>query len=436
MVHRTEETGGMNASGLMEKYLHSQGALLYDEGRFDAAISFFEKAVALDDQSYTRYHLCLAYAEKKDFAKALREINRAIELNPSVAKYYHRRGLIWESIGDRARAAEDQSRATKLDANYTRIGEIRSSYSAIEQAFSNVDMLEWCSTLRVKDRELSRVVRGFEESLKKISEAVETASCLLPCPSYCCHFEGETVRHGVHIGAWKLSEIRRFLKEKNLCEGDFLGRIPFTGEHLLRLVPPHYVLKERDEKFVYYPKRSEGRLGKADLSQIPKAKDYQELLWISEKSRACVFLCGGRCLIHDLGNESGLPACKEFLCMTGFVFAVLRHLEIVETSQLQNMSMADLNRLGVEALLILHETMYDDHLTRLKNSGYKALKAAVQADAMEESGEVQQYLAEYRRLTAEYENLFATQREDASGKIRNRLKGNAEKEKSEGGGKE
>jgi len=428
-VHKTEEMGGINASGLMEKYLHSQGALLYDEGRFDEAISFFEKAVALDDQSYTRYHLCLAYAEKKDFVKALCEINRAIELNPSVAKYYHRRGLIWESIGDRARAAEDQMRAARLDVNYMRVEQIRSSYSAIEQAFLNVEMLEWCKTLRVKDGDLSRVVRDFEESLKEISEVVETASCLLPCPSYCCHFEGETVRHGVHIGAWKLSEIRRYLKEKNLHEGDFLGRIPFTGEeHLVRLVPPHHVVKEGREKFVYYPKRSERKLDEADLSQVPKAKDYQELLWINEKSRACVFLRESRCIIHDLGNEPGLPACKEFLCMTGFVFAVLRHLGIVEASQLQTMRMDNLNRFGVEALVILRETMYHDHLTRLRTARYEALKAAVQADAMEESEEVEKSIAECRRLTVEYENLFATQREEAIREVQSVLRTGSRKD--------
>ncbi len=422
-MHKTEEMSGAEALSLMEKYLHSQGAVLYEEGRFDEAISFFEKAVALDDQSYTRYHLCLTYIEKKDFVQALREINRAIELNHSVAKYYHRRGLIWESMGDGARAEEDQKKATRLDANYARVERIRSSYRAIEQSFSNVEMLEWCSTLRVKSGELSGVVRDFEESLKKIGEAIETASCLLPCPSYCCHFEGETIRHGVHIGAWKLSEIRRFLKEKNLCESDFLGRIPFTGEeHIVRLIPPHYVVKERHEKFVYYPKRSEKRLDKAFLQSVPKAKDYQELLWISEKSRACVFLRESRCMIHDLGNEPGLPACKEFLCMTGFMFAVLRHLGIVEASQFQTMSMADLNRLGVEALLILHETMYDDHLTRLKNSGYEALKAAVQADTRRAAGEVDRCITEYRKLTQEHRNLFESRREEAMREVQTLLR--------------
>jgi tetratricopeptide (TPR) repeat protein len=233
-----------NEAGLREKYLHSQGAALYDEGHFDEAIDFFERAIALDDQPYTHYHLCLTYIEKKDLDKALREINRAIELNPSVAKYYHRRSRIWQARGDRAQAGEDLHRAIGLDENYEHIQEIRSSYGTIEQAFSNVVMLEWCGSVQAKRGELSSILRELGESLRQARKAVETASCALPCPAYCCHFSGETIRHGVHIGAWKLSAIRSFLNDKHLCESDFLGRIPFTGEeHLVRLIPPHHAVK-------------------------------------------------------------------------------------------------------------------------------------------------------------------------------------------------
>jgi tetratricopeptide (TPR) repeat protein len=405
-------------TGLREKYLHSQGAARYDEGRFDEAIDFFERAIALDDQSYTHYHLCLTYIEKKDLEKALREINRAIELNPSVAKYYHRRSRIWQSKGDHTRAGEDLDRAIVLDENYAHIEEVRSSYGTIEQAFSNVEMLEWCGTVQAKREELSSILREFGESLRRARQAVETASCALPCPAYCCHFSGETIRHGVHIGAWKLSAIRSFLKDENLCESDFVGRIPFTGEeHLVRLIPPHHAVKERKEEFVYYPKRGSKALGKAMLQGLPKGKDYQELLWINEKSRACAFLYEHRCMIHDLGGESGLPACKEFLCMTGFMFVVLDHLGMIEESQLRTRSMAQLNRLSIKALLILGRTLYDERLTRLRSAGYEALKAAVEADAREASDEVDRCIPNYRRLKEEYENLFAAQSEVARREI-------------------
>jgi tetratricopeptide (TPR) repeat protein len=423
MAHKSDAVRDADTLGLMEKYLHSQGAALFEKGCFDEAADFFERAAALDDQSYTRYHLCLVCIEKKDYERALSEINRAIELNPSVAKYYHRRSQIWHSMGEGTRAGEDHERAIRLDANYACAEQIRSSYSAVEKAFSNVDMLEWCGTVRANSGELGSIVRDFEESLKKLHETVETASCSLPCPAYCCHFEGETIRHGVHIGAWKLSAIRSFLKEKSLPEGGFLGRMPFTGEeHLARLIPPHHVVKEHGEEFVYYPKRGKKALGKALLRHLPKGRDYQELLWINEKSRACSFLTEGKCVIHDLGDEPGLPACKEFLCMTGFVFAVLRHLGMIERTQLVARSMADLNQLAAEALLILGRTLYGDRLIRLRAEVYESLKAAVEADAGEESDEAARCITTYRRLTEDYENLFATQKELAKREIENRLR--------------
>ena len=404
--------------GLMEKYLHSQGAALYDEGRLDEAIELFHKAIALDDQSYTRYHLCLAYLEKKAFDRALDEISRAIELNPAVAKYYYRRSLIWQSKGDRASADKDYERAMALDPNYGRVEEIRSCYSAVEGAFSDIQMLDWCSGVRVASEELRNIVQGLQESLQEVHRTIQDASCTLPCSAYCCHFSGETIRHGVHIGPWKLSAIRNFLKDKGLPEGDYLDRLRFTGEeHLVRLIPPHHVVREQGQGFVYYPKRSKRVLDKALLVDLPKGRDYQELLWINEDSRACVFLHEGKCRIHDLADEPSLPACKEFLCMTGFVFVLLKYLGLVDASQIERRGMGELNRLAVEAVLILGQTLYNERLTRLRIARYEALKAAVEADTLGAPEEVARSIKEYRRLTEEYENVFVTQKELARQEI-------------------
>ncbi len=415
---KSNSSGHANEAGLMEKYLHSKGAALYDEGRIDEAIDFFQRAIALDDQPYTRYHLCLAHIKRGDFDKALREINRAIELNPSVAKYYYRRSEIHRSLGDGAEAGEDRGRAIGLDENYANIEQIRSSYGTVEQAFSNVEMEEWCRAARVRRAELNRLVRDLGESLERSREAVEAASCALPCPAYCCHFSGETIRHGVHIGAWKLSAIRSFLKEKKLAEDRYMARIRFTGEDfLVALIPPHYVLKERAERFVYYPRRGRKALGKRRMDGLPKGREYQELLWINEKSKACAFLSEGRCMIHDVGGEPGLPSCKEFLCMTGYLFVVLGYLGMIDVSQLRSRSMLKLNRLAVKALLILAGTLYGERLVRLRTEGYEALKAAVEADRRAAPDEVDRCISRYRRLTEEYGNLFAAQKEVAKREI-------------------
>jgi hypothetical protein len=409
--------------GLMEKYLHSQGAALYDEGRWDEAIELFHKAIALDDQCYTRYHLCLAYLEKKEFDRALHEINRAIELNPSVAKYYYRRSLIWQSKGDRASADQDYERAMALDPNYGRVEEIRASYSAIERAFSDTQALEWWSAARVKSEELRSIVQELEESLQEGRRAIEDASCTLPCSAYCCHFSGETIRHGVHIGPWKLSAIRNVLKDEGLPENDYLDRMRFTGEeHLVRLIPPHHVVRERGQDFVYYPKRSKRMLDKALLEDLPKGRDYQDLLWINENSRACAFLHEGKCSIHDLADEPSLPACKEFLCMTGFVFVVLSHLGLVDQAQIEARPMAALNRLAVEALFILTDTLYNAPMARLGADMVGVLKAATEADAEDDTAEVRRHIEDYRRLKQVHDQAFANAKQLARQEIHDRLR--------------
>jgi len=311
--------------GMMEKYLHSQGAILYEEKRFDEAIVFFQKAIELDDQPYSHYHMSLIHKERMEFDKALQEIARAIRMSPSVPEYYHERGVVWGLKGDRNRASRDYKRAIKIDDNYRRIALIRSSATIINLAFTNL---------------------------------AQRSCPILSCPAYCCHFTGEPLRHGVYIGAGKLYAIRKFLSKKGLQEDGFMKRLPYKGEdHLSLLVPPNYILKEHGNGFVYYPGRRAHFLDRVALKDLPKGRDYQTLMWINEKARPCAFLNEKQCLIHSTGDETGLDSCKQFFCMTGFVFLVLEHLGIVNKTQLQSKTMGELNRIAVESLLILSKTI-------------------------------------------------------------------------------
>lgn len=310
---------------MIEKYLHSQGALLYEEKRFDEAIVFFQKAIELDDQPYSHYHLSLIYKELTEFDKALQEITRAIRMNPSVPEYYYERSVVWQLKGDLNKAARDYKRAVKIDDNYCRIALIRSSATIVNLAFPDL---------------------------------AQRSCPILSCPAYCCHFTGEPLRHGVYIGAGKLYAIRKFLSKKGLQEDGFMKRLPYKGEdHLSRLVPPNYILKEHGNRFVYYPGRRAHFLDRVALKDLPKGRDYQTLMWINEKASPCGFLNEKRCLIHSAGDETGLDSCKQFFCMTGFVFLVLKHLGIVNKTQLQPKMIGELNRIAVESLLILSKTI-------------------------------------------------------------------------------
>ncbi|MCX5817881.1 MAG: tetratricopeptide repeat protein [Proteobacteria bacterium] len=307
--------------GMMEKYLHSQGAILYDEKRFDEAIVFFQKAIELDDQPYSHYHLSLIHKERMEFDKALQEIARAIRMSPSVPEYYHEMSVVWGLKGDRNRASRDHKRAVKIDDNYRRIALIRSSAAVVNLAFPDL---------------------------------AQRSCPILSCPAYCCHFTGEPLRHGVCVGAGKLYAIRKFLSKKALQEDGFMKKLSYNGEdHLSRLVPPNYILKEHGNRFVYYPGRRAHFLDRATLKDLPKGRDYQTLMWINEKASSCAFLHEKQCLIHSTGDETGLDSCKQFFCMTGFVFFVLEHLGVVNNTQLQSKTMGELNRIAVESLLIL-----------------------------------------------------------------------------------
>lgn len=406
---------------LMEKYLHSQGALYYHRGCLDEAISCFEKAIRVADKAYTRFHLALALEKKGDIVRATAEMSRAIELNPAVPDYYHQRSLLWRAGGDDGRSEEDMARAAMLDPNFMRIDTIKSAITAVRRAFECPGNSALPDTQGIANGELRSIVGAIEETRKSGRHVVEEASCTLPCPAYCCHFSEAPLVHGVYIGPWKLLAIRTFLREKAFSEKTFLDRVPFKkDDHFTKLLPPHIVVRENGRDFVYAPKRRKAALGKGLLKYLPKGRDYQSLLWINQKARPCAFLRSGRCLIHDLAGEPGLPSCKEFLCLTGFAMVVLKHLGMVEQSEIGTKSLDDLNRISVEALVILYDRLYgNETLTDLTKAMEDALEKAIESDRRGESGKTMSTLSVYRHAHSTYDRRFRLQKEAAEREIRN-----------------
>jgi tetratricopeptide (TPR) repeat protein len=58
-----------------------------------------------------------AYLDKKDWARAIADASRALELNGKLASAYNLRATAVRATGDAARALEDYSRAVELDPN-------------------------------------------------------------------------------------------------------------------------------------------------------------------------------------------------------------------------------------------------------------------------------------------------------------------------------
>ena len=397
---------------LAEKHFHSRGAASYEEGKFDQAIRFFKKALSLEEHAYTRYHLSLSYLGKGKLYPALKEITRAIELAPSCAEYHGQRAAMWHLLGDALKAAEDEARAMGLDADFRRAGRIRAALEALRGAFSPSSSAEGHTRKRPENGELRAILEGIRVSIDRRAAAITDRSCIIPsCPAYCCHFSGETVLHGLSVGPWKLQGIRRHLREKGLSEKDLLGKLPFgEEEERLRLIPPHFVVKEAGERVVFYPRRIGKPLGKDLLKGLPKTLDFREPAWITADAEACAFLNEERCMIHDLGDEPALHACKEFLCLTAYVFLILDHLGLVGTPATLARPMEELNALAVEGTLLLSERIYgNEELGRIGAAMHDALREALDADARKDKPLVTARLRQYRELERKQKRLLASQ---------------------------
>jgi tetratricopeptide (TPR) repeat protein len=398
---------------MMEKYLHSQGAALCGEGRFDEAIGMLRDAISIEDQPYNRYQLSQAYLGKGDLEKSLEEISHAIALNNCISEYYYERKEMWLLKGNIEKARIDNKKMLELDKCFKRIKEIQHAAGVVRQAFLTSTIDRPLDATRVRQRALREAIYDYTQLQHAFRGNVENSACTLSCPAFCCHFSGETVTHGLSIGPWKLLAIRNFLRDQKLAEKDFLRKMKLSGKpHVLQLISPHHTVREGDDLVVYFPARHKGFLSSAILRSVPKDIHYKSLVWINKRAKPCAFLQDRRCMIHDLGGEPGLPSCKEFLCMTGFVFVVLDYLGVVNKERVASMALEDLNQIAIEALLIIaSELLEHPNLTKRRKTMKTLLKKAIKEDKEGNKDLAISLLKRYSIVKDQYEYLFAAQKD-------------------------
>lgn len=312
---------------LAEKYLHSMGERLIDEGDLEEGIIYFQKAIDVGDTPYAWYGLARALKAAGDTAGAVGAISRALKLAPGVPEYYYERSRLLAALGRDDLAGEEMKKAIAMDPNYGRIETIR-----------------WAAGV---------LNRSFEDAFHKPSCPVQ------PCPAYCCHFKDRMFLHGVTIGAWKLKAIREYFKEKGLDEKELLESFPVTvTENTECLFSPYDIMKYDGTSSVISPRRKDATLGAELAHGIPRGRGYMSLMWIDETARPCHFLEDGRCSIYAPGGEPSLESCSSFLCMTGFVFVVLKHIGILGEGPLAAIPMERLNEIAVDALIVLARGVY------------------------------------------------------------------------------
>lgn len=394
---------------MMEKYFHSRGAILCNEGRFDEAVDTLHDAISIKEQPYTRYQLSQAYLGKGDPEKAFEEISHAIALTKGIPEYYYERKKLWLLKGDIEKARTDCEKAIRHDKNYERIREIHHAARIFHQSFLASTQERPISATRIRQKALREAIHDYNELRHAVGGTIETSTCTLPCPAYCCYFSGETITHGLTIGPWKLLAIRNFLKEERLPEKELLSKIALSeDERVSQLIPPHHMVREGDNTVVYFPARRKGALSDATLRSAPKDIHYKSLIWINKRARPCAFLHDKRCMIHDLGDEPSLPSCKEFLCMTGLIFIALDRLGAVSKRRVASRPFDDLNKIAIEALLIIvRELIEHSDLARLRKTMKTLLRKAIKGDEESNKKLVSSLLKQYSAVRDQHEYLFA-----------------------------
>ncbi len=98
--------------------MYNEGVKLMREKHYAAAQEQFEQALARDD-TLAEAHNNLAFSLRLQgtyhFARSLQHYNRALALKPDLARAYMYRGVLFNQMGDLARARADHTTLLTLD---------------------------------------------------------------------------------------------------------------------------------------------------------------------------------------------------------------------------------------------------------------------------------------------------------------------------------
>lgn len=93
---------------------------------------FFTQAIAIAPTNHILYsNRSAAYASKKDWAKALDDGTKTVELKPDWGKGYGRKAAALHGLGDLASAREVYEAGLKVDANNA---QLKSGLSSVQKA--------------------------------------------------------------------------------------------------------------------------------------------------------------------------------------------------------------------------------------------------------------------------------------------------------------
>ena len=336
----------------------------------------------------------------RDLAAALREITAAIDRCPGFADLLHLRSIIWRLLGDYVRAATDYAACLATDPHHLEAERIRNAMRQVTDWFLKDRMVEpsWLPDT-VSMPELRAVLDTRQRQRADRRARLDFPSCDLPCASQCCYFESEPHAYGVHVAPSQVGELMAWLEAGGLRPDDFLASQAeaacptAASEH-----PEWFGADSSGARRIWYPRLSDRPAPDLPPDARPRNRDYRDLGWLTRQARACRFVGGSGCVVHEVGQAAALPTCRSFLCFTAFVFLVLRVMGVFTREELATWRIDDLHRAAAPALLALAGTVVtDEEVVSRETAARDALSRTVAADRRADAAAAEACLLEFEQ---------------------------------------
>ena len=146
------------------RYFHEQGLTLFNQGRFDEAIPYFEKAVSLEPHFYQAHlYLGRSYLNLRTYGKALSPLRSAYRLSPSNFKQEIADLLIDALLG----AAFSELKQGDLQASLSYIREIISADPKSQKIKDDLSrVLVAVATELFKSGNVREAVKEYTEAIR------------------------------------------------------------------------------------------------------------------------------------------------------------------------------------------------------------------------------------------------------------------------------
>jgi hypothetical protein len=177
------ESGRESGRGLSMAFCN-RGHALIEKREYDRAIADLNRAIVIDPGYACSYNnRGRAFGFKGDFDRALADYNQAIRLDPKFALPYNNRADVWLHNGDLDRAIDDLTMAIRLDskfvlayANRCRAWSAKRNFArAIADCDEAIGLVPESPTIYLLRGNIFRDVRKYDNAIADYSEVIRLA---------------------------------------------------------------------------------------------------------------------------------------------------------------------------------------------------------------------------------------------------------------------